>query len=103
MVYDSALQWDGRRGPTITLSEKENEAFLEEAGTDGIPHIFIEPGRQQMGKGETDEEEANPAPDDRHYKLTVYRGGLDAVGYDITVRKLDGLWVIRECRFAWIS
>jgi len=103
MVYDSPLQWEGRRGPTVTLSEKENDAFLEEAGSDGIPHISIEPGRQQMGKGETDEEEANPAPDERYYKLTVYRGGLDAVGYDITVRKLDGLWVIRECRFAWIS
>ena len=103
MVSEWPLQWVGRLGPTITLSPSQNGAFVEEAGRDGIAHIFIEPGRQQMGGEDAGQEKEPPGPDERQYRLTMFRGGLDAVGYDVTVRKLGGSWFIRECRFAWVS
>jgi hypothetical protein len=93
----------GEAGPTITLSHAQDDKSVEEAGRDGIAHIFIEPGRQEMGRDETEEDEAPVGPDERQYKLTIYRGGLNAVGYDLTVRKLGRVWVIKECRFVWVS
>ena len=102
IVSDSPLQWIGRRGPTISLSRSQNDEFIEKAGSDGIAHISIEPGRQQMGRDEGEEEPAL-GPDERHYTVTIYRGGLNAVGYNITVRKIAGLWFMKECLFAWVS
>jgi outer membrane protein assembly factor BamB len=103
LVGDSPLQWVGRRGPTITLTAAQNDAFVEEAGLDGIGHVFIEPGGQPTGRDEGAVEEPPLASDERHYKLTIHRGGLDAVGYDVIVRKLRGRWLIKECRLAWVS
>jgi hypothetical protein len=103
VVSDSPLQWVGRRGPTFTLDAAQDAQLLEEAGLDGIAHIFIEPGRQQLGREGGEEEDPLLPPDERWYQLTIYRGGLDAVGYDIRVRKLERLWVIEECSFAWVS
>jgi hypothetical protein len=103
MVSDWPLQWRGRHGPTVTLDAAQDEQFIEEAGRDGIPHIFIRPGRQRVGRNDTETENSSEEPDERWCSLTIYRGGLDAVGYDILVRRLGRLWVIRECREAWIS
>jgi hypothetical protein len=103
MVSPSPLEWVGRPGPTITLDAGRNEALIQEAGTDGIAHILIGPGRQTMGRDESGDVDAPVAPDERWYKLTIYRGGLNAVGYDLLVRRFGKLWVMKECRFVWVS
>ena len=100
VISDFPLDWKGREGPTITLSKSEDEAFLEEAGYNGVSHITIQPF-----KAAADEE--LPAiklePDERLYDLTIYRGGLDAVGYTIVVRKIAGKWYIKQIEMSWIS
>jgi hypothetical protein len=103
MVSEFPLQWLGRQGPTITLTPRQDSEFIEEAGLDGVAHISIAPGWHERGRDEDPDQELAVAADERRYRLTSYRGGLNAVGYDITVRRLGRRWLIKECTMAWIS
>lgn len=110
MVTDAALKWTGRAGPTISLGEDGDKRFLEEAGYDGIPHIRIKPLGPKAKKGEDDEDRFDPyhvegelRPDERPYKLDLYRGGLNAIGYRVVVRKIGSRWVIADVQVAYVS
>lgn len=100
IVNDVALDWKGLRGPCITLTKEEDEQFLKEAGYDGIAHISITPNAQHE-IGEADNYDLTDS--ERVYSLTIYRGGLDAVGYDIIVRQIEKDWYIKRIIFGWIS
>jgi hypothetical protein len=110
VVTDAALKWTGRAGPTISLGEDGDKRFLEEAGYDGVPHIRIRPLGPSAGKGEDDEDrfdpyhvEGEPRRDERRYKLDLYRGGLNAIGYRVVVRRIGSLWVIADLQMAYVS
>ena len=103
VIGEAALEWSGRRGPTITLTTKARDALVEEAGLDGIPYLSIAPGRQRLGREDDEIEETPASPDERYYQVTSYRGSLNAVGYDVTVRRLGPSWVVTSCRVAWVS
>jgi hypothetical protein len=101
---ESPLQWSGRDGWTLTFTKAQSDQFMEEGGQDGVAHISIEPGQQLI---EEDAPLADVAarlgPDEREYRLTSFRGGLNAAGYSIVVRRLNGRWVMKKCEMAWIS
>lgn len=100
IVNDVALDWKGLKSPCITLTKEEDKKFLDEAGYDGIAHISINPGMQNEDK---DSEQYSLGNDERLYSLTIYRGGLNAVGYDVIVRQIDKDWYIKRIIFSWIS
>jgi hypothetical protein len=94
------LEWRGRRGPTVWLDRAAGEAFLERAGYNGVAHVSIAPcaGRKCHGVSEYE-----LGPDERLYSLALYRGGLNAIGYGVVVRKSGGRWRLRNLRVEWIS
>jgi hypothetical protein len=98
MVSDFQLDWKGIEGPVITLSPSEDEAFLREAGYNGAAHVTIRPAKASPG-----DDWPRPGPDERLYDLTIYRGGLDASGYSIVVRKITDQWYIRRIELSWLS
>src|SRR5262249_597178 len=51
VISDFALDWQGWNGPVITLSKQMDEAFLQEAGYDGVPHITISPEKAPAHSG----------------------------------------------------
>jgi hypothetical protein len=109
VVTEAALEWAGRRGPIISLSEDEDKRFLAEAGYDGIAHIRIkrleskaDRGGDEGGNG-ADHSSGELRPDERAYSLDLYRGGLNAIGYRVIVRKTGPRWVIAELRVAYVS
>jgi hypothetical protein len=105
VVDADRLGWRGRRAPTITLDDARNKEFLDETGMNGAPHITIAPAHPGLmsGASETDEFGVPVGSDERLYMLSIYRGGLDAVGFRVVVRKLEGMWVIARVDEAWIS
>ncbi len=99
IVSDFALEWRGLSRPMITLTKTENKTFLEEIGYNGAPHITITPGPQSL----TRKREQTLGENERVYSLTIYRGGLDAVGYEIIVQQIHENWYIKQIAFMWIS
>jgi len=102
VVSDAALEWRGRQGPTITLDKEADKQLIREVGLDGIPHITIHPGTNSISE-EHEQSLQDLDPDERQYALTIYRGGLSAVGYNVVVRRLGEHWVISSITMAWIS
>jgi hypothetical protein len=109
VVTDAALELAGRGGATISLGEDEDKRFLEEAGYDGIAHIRIKRLESKAKRGDAkDDFDAYQVsdeirPDDRAYSLDLYRGGLNAVGYRVVVRRIGPRWVIVDLRVAYVS
>jgi hypothetical protein len=115
IVSDFALKWSGRQGPTITLGADEDQRFLEEAGYDGIAHIRIRPFKSPAAAPNCDQEPAaaDESPsrlmgrplrgDERAFSLDLYRGGLNAIGYLVVVRRLGGRWVIAVLQVSYVS
>lgn len=104
------LEWRGRRGPTITLDEPQRNEFIEETGWNGAPHVKIEAVETAGGLEPGSEASADKygtaeglRPDERLYDLSIWRGGLNALGYRVVVRELDGRWVIAQVQLTWIS
>ena len=100
LVSDFALDWKGLEGPIVTLTEAEDKAFLQKAGYNGAPHIDIKPVTKD---GDEDHPRPKINPGERVYDLTIYKGGLNAVGYTIIVRKINENWYIKQIEMAWIS
>ncbi len=100
IVSDFSLDWQGLEGPIVSLSEAEDESFLQDAGYNGAPHIMIKPVT-----GVADEDHPRPKinPGEVLYDLTIYRGGLDASGYYIVVRKIAEKWYIKQIELSWVS
>jgi hypothetical protein len=102
VVHEAGLEWRGRTGPTITLDAEEEKKFLEEAGYDGISHIRISSGFDPMLE-EMEKEKPVLAAGERAYAVSSYRGGLNAIGYQVIVRKLGNHWVISKIDVTWVS
>jgi hypothetical protein len=111
-VGDFAPPSSGRQGPMLVAAPGERDASKATSGLDGAAFITIGPadtgGARAAGElaavtergGRTD---PTLDPRDRRYGLTVYRGPLNAVGYDVVVRRTDRGWRVRRFRQAWIS
>jgi hypothetical protein len=95
VVSDFAIEWPGRIGPTMTLPEAEARRIRRQEML-----IFLRPGSQRVG-GEG--KEFSLSPDDRVFGITLDRGPLAAVGYNVIVGKLGRQWVIKEVKLVWIS
>jgi hypothetical protein len=111
-VSDFALPASGRSGPTLILAPKELDAFKAKAGLEGAAFITIGPsdtgGARVAGEIAAFTHRWGPRPRelgerDRRYELTIYRGPLNAVDYEIVVRRTDRGWMMRSLRQAWIS
>lgn len=102
---DGALEWRGRKGPTLTLPKAGWNEFLEGAGTDGIAHLTLAP-RKTVGEGneETVDESCRPANESESaYDISLFRGGLNAVRYCAVLRPAGTRWLIRQLRITSIS
>jgi hypothetical protein len=98
VVNDRAIAWVGRAGATITLSESQAEAARKRAGEDGIAYLSFHEG----GFGQCDKPQGQA--DGKTFTLNFYRGGLNAILYNATVRRgTDGRWRVRAARFAAVS
>jgi len=98
-LMDEALEWRGRRGPTITLGRKErpqapdclwDESFLTfsiRLKETKHPAVLSTPLR----------------PDERLVVIDLNYGGLWGRGYSGRMRKIHGRWYIVELTMAWIS
>lgn len=109
VVGDAALEWAGRRGPVVSLSQAEDKRFFEEAGYDGVAHIRIQP-RDPAAHGEDEDASWDPfrysgqlRPDQRLYSFVSYRGGLNAIGYRVIVRKVGDRWLVEDLQVAYVS
>jgi putative pyrroloquinoline-quinone binding quinoprotein len=92
----SPLEWQGRRGPTLTLDEDAQNHFLSEAGSNGAAQVAIAP------LGESPETEA-VASDERLYGLSIYRGPLNSASRAVTVRRIGGRWFISRMQVTRVS
>lgn len=102
---DQALEWRGREGPTLTLPPEEREAFFEEAGLDGIAHLFIDAWSARTPDGGPARYDACPKANEveRSYDVRVFRGGLSAVYYCAVMKPVDGNWLLRRLRIVGVS
>lgn len=102
---ESALEWRGRGGPTITLPPEQFGEFLDSAGEDGIGHLTIRPW--ETSRWRAAEYGRDPCRllkiGETAYEVEMYFGGLSAAGYCAIVRPLAGRWYIRHLRGVWIS
>lgn len=111
-VSELALPASGREGSTLIVAPKALDAFKAKSGLDGAAFIGIGPNnaggarvagpiaaftRGSAGPFPT------PDPRDRRYGLTIYRGPLNAVGYDIIVRRTERGCLVRSLRQVWVS
>ncbi len=114
MVSDFALEWRGRRDPTITLDAREAERFREETGGGGVPMVSIHPGEPPTVTPVSGDSPATAAAplgrDEEVYTVSIDRGPLHAVTYRAVVRNLDAaqpgaphLWALRSLRPVWIG
>jgi hypothetical protein len=111
-VSDTAPPVSGREGPTLVVGPKALEAFKASTRFDGAPFITLAPvdtgGAAVAGQiAAFTRGSVAYLPDlkasDRRYSFTIYRGPLNAVGYDVVVRKTERGWLVRYLRQAWIS
>jgi hypothetical protein len=111
LVGDLTPERSGRSGPTLRLTRREAETFKEGGGLGMLPLITVEPIHAYSGPAGRiaafTHAGATPmpatGPDDRAYTVTIYRGPLRAVGYNVVVRKHGDRWRIRHFDQAWIS
>nr|MDP9120081.1 thrombospondin type 3 repeat-containing protein [Acidobacteriota bacterium] len=110
VVSDFALEWTGRRDLTLTLTEREDQAFLEETGAGGIPHITFHRADPAQPCGAPITPPLPPlAPDEDAWSLSLYRSPQDALCYRLILRNLNAgtptaphLWALREARLAGV-
>jgi hypothetical protein len=111
-VSDFPLPLSGREGPTLIAGPKALETFKTASNLDGAPFITIAAadtgGAKVAGQiaAFTSHSQAYApelASSDRRFSFTIYRGPLNAVGYDVIVRKTERGWLLRYMRQAWIS
>ena len=84
VASDFAVDWFGRRGPTLTRPVEAAYRFLEEGGR-GIPLFSVGPVTDSMFPHRP------LGPDERDYAYS-----LGAVSHRIIVRKLGHHWLIRD-------
>jgi hypothetical protein len=117
MVSDFALEWRGRRDPTITLDAREAARFREEIGGGSALLIGIrrgEPGGELGGgpalqlTGDPPAPLPPPAAGEEVYTLTLDRGRFHTHVYRVVVRNLNAaqpaaprLWAVSWLRLVW--
>jgi hypothetical protein len=115
MVSDFALEWQGRRDPTITLDAREAARLREETGDGSVPLITIRRGAPRAAAPPLmsgDPPGPTPAlgPDEEAYTLALDRGRFHSRTYRVVVRNLNAaqptaprLWAVSWLRLAWAN
>jgi len=106
IVWDeSALEWRGRGGPTITLPPADFDEFIDSAGVDGIGHLTVkswEASERSLAQKNVDA--CGPLQDSEvAYEVRMFYGGLDAADYCVVLRPLAGRWYVRHLPMSWVS
>jgi hypothetical protein len=112
VVSDFALEWRGRRDPTITLDAREATRLREETGDGSVPFITIhhgEPHWEAAYPVSGDPPGPPPAlgPGEEIYTLAIDRGRFHSRTYRVVVRNLNAaqpaaprLWAVSWLRLA---
>ncbi len=79
-----ALEWQGRGGPTLSLTDEALERFRRKAGTEGWKSIWVRPGDESHWSIEV-------APGERFVQLYI-----DGQSHHLVMKKLGGRWVLRD-------
>jgi hypothetical protein len=98
-LMDEALEWRGRRGPTITMTYKEMQAVLPELCHEGVLRFSISTRIHAEKQGLL----SPLRPDERTISIDITYGGLWAKGFEGKVRRIQSRWYIVELRLTVIS
>jgi len=95
LVQPSPMEWRGRHAPTISLDPAKVDVLREELGQNGVGYIRV---------GAPMTPDTRPAkPGELVYEISIYRGGLNAVGYRVTLQKFGVDWLMTSVAMSWIS
>ncbi len=89
IVSDTLHEWWGYRGSTITLPARDAEAMQQRLGYDGLPYVHLH--------------EVSSNANTARFNLTIYRGPLSAVFYDISMKKLGDEWFMEDVELSGVS
>jgi hypothetical protein len=101
VVHDEVLDWWGRTGATIPVRSSEVDRYVQELGENGIAYIYMTPatGERSILRAA----EVPLAPNERRLDLTIHRGPLSALFYSITMRQVEGEWLMVDATLTGIS
>ena len=100
---DDPLEYPGRRDPVLTLRREAIRKLQSEVGLHAIDYVgFGGPFKAAARREDTDAAtEVEIDGNDARVGFDVFRGGESGVGYNATLRKIAGSWVVTAFEEAW--
>jgi outer membrane protein assembly factor BamB len=104
---DEPLEYPGRRDPVLTMRREAIRKLQAEAGLHAIDYVgFGGPFKEGEGaeRGEASGEPAGEVEikgNEARLGFDVFRGGESGVGYNVTLRKIAGTWIVTALDESW--